>query len=123
VASLTCAPASGTTFPIGTTTVTCTATDTHGNTSSASFTVHVKGAAEQLADLLTDVTGIGPGTSLADKVKQAQSYVAADDASDACSPLTAFTNEVEAQTHKTIPPAQAATMIASANRISNVLGC
>jgi hypothetical protein len=31
VASLACVPASGSEFPIGTTTVVCTATDTHGN--------------------------------------------------------------------------------------------
>jgi hypothetical protein len=31
--------ASGSTFHIGATTVTCTATDTHGNTGSSSFTV------------------------------------------------------------------------------------
>ncbi|MFL5756375.1 MAG: HYR domain-containing protein [Chloroflexota bacterium] len=37
----TCSPASGSTFPVGTTTVTCTATDSHGNTGSASFTVTV----------------------------------------------------------------------------------
>ncbi|HJQ22513.1 MAG TPA: HYR domain-containing protein [Blastocatellia bacterium] len=34
-----CTPASGSTFPIGSTTVTCTATDTSGNTASCSFTV------------------------------------------------------------------------------------
>jgi hypothetical protein len=34
-----CAPPSGSTFPLGTTTVTCTATDTHGNIGSGSFTV------------------------------------------------------------------------------------
>jgi len=37
----TCSPASGSTFPIATTTVTCSATDAHGNTGSASFTVKV----------------------------------------------------------------------------------
>jgi len=37
----TCSPASGSTFPTGTTTVTCTATDAHGNTGSGSFTVTV----------------------------------------------------------------------------------
>jgi hypothetical protein len=36
-----CNPASGSTFPLGGTTVTCTASDSHGNTSSASFTVTV----------------------------------------------------------------------------------
>jgi hypothetical protein len=38
---VTCAPASGKTFSLGTTKVTCTATDSHGNTASASFTVTV----------------------------------------------------------------------------------
>jgi HYR domain len=36
-----CAPASGSTFPIGTTTVACTANDGHGNTAQGSFTVTV----------------------------------------------------------------------------------
>jgi predicted metallo-beta-lactamase superfamily hydrolase len=36
-----CSPASGATFPIGTTTVTCSATDAHNNTGSASFHVTV----------------------------------------------------------------------------------
>ncbi len=38
---VTCNPASGSTFAIGTTTVSCTASDTHGNTASGSFTVKV----------------------------------------------------------------------------------
>jgi len=38
----TCTPASGSTFPIGTTTVTCTATDNAENTAFASFTVTVR---------------------------------------------------------------------------------
>jgi subtilisin-like proprotein convertase family protein len=37
----TCVPASGSSFPVGTTTVTCTATDTAGNQGSCSFTVMV----------------------------------------------------------------------------------
>jgi hypothetical protein len=36
-----CVPASGSTFPLGNTTVTCRATDAHGNQSSASFVVRV----------------------------------------------------------------------------------
>jgi len=38
----TCSPASGSTFPLGTTTVMCTATDSSGNSNSASFTVTVR---------------------------------------------------------------------------------
>jgi outer membrane protein assembly factor BamB len=40
-ATVSCSPASSSTFPVGTTTVNCTATDTAGNTSSASFQVVV----------------------------------------------------------------------------------
>jgi len=39
--AVTCTPASGSTFELGTTTVDCTATDAHGNTSSGSFDVTV----------------------------------------------------------------------------------
>src|SRR5262249_5066866 len=42
VASAGCAPASGSVFPLGTTIVTCTATDEHDNTSTATFKVEVK---------------------------------------------------------------------------------
>ena len=38
-----CDPPSGSTFPVGTTTVTCTATDASGNVATASFTVRVLG--------------------------------------------------------------------------------
>jgi X-Pro dipeptidyl-peptidase len=40
--TVTCTPASGSVFPIGLTTVTCTAKDANGNTSSGTFTVTVQ---------------------------------------------------------------------------------
>jgi len=43
--SLSCAPASGSMFPVGSTTVACTASDAAGNTASASFTVTVANTA------------------------------------------------------------------------------
>ena len=36
-----CSPASGSTFPVGSNTVSCTATDSHGNTATGSFKVNV----------------------------------------------------------------------------------
>jgi hypothetical protein len=44
VAASSCAPTSGSTFPVGTTTVACTAKDNAGNTRTATFTVTVKPA-------------------------------------------------------------------------------
>ncbi len=38
---VTCTPTSGTLMPLGSTTVHCSATDTHGNTSTATFTINV----------------------------------------------------------------------------------
>ncbi len=52
----TCVPASGSTFPLGTTTVTCTATDAHGNVGTASFTVTVVDTTPPLIAVPTDTT-------------------------------------------------------------------
>jgi eukaryotic-like serine/threonine-protein kinase len=123
VTSLSCTPASGSTFAIGTTTVRCSATDTNGNTSTAAFVVHVKSAAEQLADLLTVVTNVGPGTSLADKVSQAQAYLNASDIKDACSALGAFIHEVNSQSGIMLTSGQAAALVSTAQRIQAVVGC
>lgn len=54
-----CDPASETLFPVGTTTVTCRATDAAGNTGSASFTVTVTAPPVNAADLTVRVTGPG----------------------------------------------------------------
>jgi len=123
VASLVCSPTSGATFPIGTTTVTCTASDTNGNTSGDSFAVTVNGAASQLTDLLAAVNGVGPDTSLADQVAVVQGQLAEGDVTDACQTLSAFIHHLSAQSGKSIPPADAATLIATAQRIKAVLGC
>jgi len=52
--SASCAPPSGSTFPVGTTSVTCSATDSHGNTGSANFNVTVA-FADQTAPVFTQV--------------------------------------------------------------------
>src|SRR2546428_13857957 len=51
-------PASGSVFPIGTTTVGCTAIDASGNSAGAAFVVTVTGAAEQLTTLISFVRGL-----------------------------------------------------------------
>ena len=121
--AVTCVPPSGSVFAIGDTTVVCTATDAAGNTASASFTVTVQGAAAQLADLRAAVEGVGPGSSLADKIEAAQAALAGNDAPGTCSILTAFINQVEAQSGKSTETGTADTLIADAMRIRAVLGC
>ena len=53
--TVSCSPASGATFAVGTTTIACTATDHVGNVSSGSFHVTVLGAKEQLSRLIQKV--------------------------------------------------------------------
>jgi serine protease len=123
--SVSCSPSSGASFQIGQTVVTCTATDPDDSNSpqSSQFTVTVRGAADQLADLAKAVQGVGSGTSLADKVAQAQSDLGSGDVTDACGTLGAFGNEVQAESGVTIPPATAQQLIADAQRIQAVLAC
>lgn len=124
--TVSCSPASGSKFAIGDTTVTCTATDTDGDAGSPvqqDFNVHVEGAPEQLADLADAVKGVGPGTSLADKVASVQSDLASEETGDACAMLSAFDHEVQAQSGKQIPAGTARTLIPTAQRIQAVMGC
>jgi probable HAF family extracellular repeat protein len=113
--SIACTPQSGATFPIGTTTVTCTATDASGNVATATFTVHVRGAAEQLESLVglvkaSDAPG-GLTNSLLVKLETLDTHR-----------LQAFVNEVEAQTDKALTQTHASPLVAAANRILAVLG-
>jgi len=57
------APASGGTFPIGTTTVTVTATDSAGNAASCTFRVTVEGGAAQSASLADALAAMPPSGS------------------------------------------------------------
>jgi hypothetical protein len=63
----TCVPASGSTFAIGTTTVTCSASDTQGNGSNGSFTVTVEDSTPPTVADHADVTveATGPGGAIA----------------------------------------------------------
>jgi hypothetical protein len=125
--SVNCLPASGSTFAIGDTTVTCTASDSDGDTNSpaqTTFTVHVKGASEQLSDLATAVQGVGAGTSLADQVASVQSDLSSGEKADACGTLGAFINTVKGQQRGgRIAPGTATMLISTAQRIEAVIGC
>ncbi|MDX6485829.1 MAG: hypothetical protein QOF43_982 [Gaiellaceae bacterium] len=119
----TCTPASGSTFAVGTTTVTCTATDAHANVGHASFTVTIRSVGAMLNDLLALATSLPPGKSLPAKVKVAQSNYAAGDIAGTCSMLAAFISEVSAQSGKQLTVAQATDLLDRARAIRTVLGC
>lgn len=119
-----CTPQSGTLFPIGTTVVACSATDAAGNEADATFVVHVKGAAEQIADLADAVqaAGLPHGLETALLAKLAAASDALDAGEDACPHLAAFVTLVENAArvgHLTAADA----LVAGAQRVGVVLGC
>jgi hypothetical protein len=89
------------------------------------FRTYVEPSGESLlADLLTAVTGKGTGKSLANKVKLAQTYFAADDIPATCAVLSDFLNEVKAQrAKKKLTAAQADDFTEQAMVIMTAIGC
>ena len=57
----TCTPASGSAFPLGTTTVTCSATDNAGNEGTGTFTVEVQDRIKPVVSVPADVTAEATG--------------------------------------------------------------
>jgi len=127
LASVTSRPASGSTFEIGNTAVHCTATDAAGNQSACTFTVHVNDAVEQINDLIALLKSLGlhsgPANSLCVKLQMAARKLERGSLEAACGNLSAFLNEVNAQTGKKLTAAQAEVLTAKATRIRAVLGC
>lgn len=127
--AVSCSPGSGSTFAIGTTQVTCSATDAAGNTGTATFTVTVKGQSAQLVDLEAEVQSLprtvsaGTRKSLLALLESAQAAVARGNESAACDKLTSFISQVASQSGKKIPTAAATHLILGARRIQAVLGC
>src|SRR6185295_293331 len=56
VGTVTSVPASGSTFPVGTTTVTVTVTDAHGNTTTQTFTVTVNDTEKPVLTVPANIT-------------------------------------------------------------------
>ena len=122
-ATVTCAPASGSTFAIGTTTVDCMAVDDDGATATGSFPVAVRGAREQLARFLVALTGVSPTSSYAATVTTIVNKLPDRSLPLACEPLRLITKALQAQSGRLVPAARAAALIADATRIRAVLAC
>jgi hypothetical protein len=114
--------ASGSTFDIGHTTVTCWAEDKAGNLATDSFNVHVKGAAEQIEDQIELVLLAGmQGTSYVDQLKISLSLLAEGQGAKACNQLLAFMRLVRAQTGKQLSVSLATDLLANVTRIIDVI--
>lgn len=127
--SVSCSPASGSTFAITTTTVTCTVKDSDDTNSpvSASFTVTVNGAAAQVSDLITLVNSFGlPPDFQAGfdtQLQAVQTDLSNHNATQACHDLKAFTSHVTSQSGKGLTVSQANQLLAAATNIQKVLAC
>ncbi len=117
-----CSAASGSTFAVGTTTVTCVATDQAGNTATGTFTVHVADASEQLLALEAAVSAVSPGGSLAGRVASAREAISGRSSGAAVNALLGFRDRVQAQSGGQLTTQQAASYTATTNRIITVLG-
>lgn len=76
-----------------------------------------------ISELLTAVTGAGPGASLSNKMAIVQAYYAAGDVQAACAMLGAFENQVKAQAGKKLTAAKAAALLSEAQVIGARMGC
>jgi hypothetical protein len=118
--------ASGSVFPIGDSTVTSTATDSSNNQATCSFTFHVKGAQEQLNDLIRLVNGLPVNSRTKQPWARQLGEVLSHGlmSKTSCNELSKFITMVQnAQKTKKLTPAQATQLLNAANRIQAVTGC
>ena len=120
-----CSPQSGSAFQIGTTRVTCTATDASGNSATKSFDVVVKGAEDQVLELRSDLVEVKQVAArpLSAQLTAVQTAIEANRARAGCGPLGAFINFVHAQSGKGLTEGQASNLIVGGTRVSAVLDC
>ncbi|GAA3183847.1 hypothetical protein GCM10010531_42610 [Blastococcus jejuensis] len=124
--AVSCNPASGAVFPIGPTTVTCTATDAFGNTSSAPFVVTVvetRDVMDRLRDAIR-ATNVNPVTRAALLLghRAADVQLDAGRTRTGCGLLQVLDVAIRASS-RVIPAADAATMRALIAEARSTYGC
>ena len=121
-------PASGSVFPIGTTTVVHTADDGHGNTATCTFTVTVLTPQAIIQNLINSVnasslTGTQKNGLLA-KLNAALNAINSGQQNVACNKLSEFVNNVgNLISQGSLTAAQGNAWISSANHVRNTIGC
>jgi uncharacterized repeat protein (TIGR01451 family) len=127
--TLTAGYASGSVFPIGTTTVTYTVTDASGNSTSCSFDVTVKTVLQTLDDLRESVAGnqqlSGPQRNgLLSKLDAAKQHIQSGNQNGACSKLADFINSVQNFiAHGDLSAGTGNAWISTATHLRNAIGC
>jgi hypothetical protein len=125
VTSLTCTKASGATFPIGTNSVTCTAADAAGNSTSGSFDVTVYDAPTEMHNLIQYVLSLGmPNGTTNPLVNQLEAALGSSvgDNHVACVKMNDFIGMVSKK-GRDIPSGSSGYMTSQAAQIMVVLSC
>ncbi|HEY3114894.1 MAG TPA: HYR domain-containing protein [Gemmatimonadaceae bacterium] len=125
VVSIDCTRASGSVFPVGSTSVECTAADAAGNRETASFVVSVLNAQAQMQNLIDYILGLGLPNGTTNPLVN-QLYTALDasrsDSHVACVKMDDFLGLVGKKSSD-IRFEESAYMTSEATRICAVLGC
>ena len=126
VADLVCVPASGSILPVGDTLVTCTAIDASGNKTVGTFVVRVKGAEQQVRELMLRVVNLPIATKvkneLIHELREALDKLRRGKTRDASSKLADLAEDLLPRKRKGIPAVEAAALRAEIARIRAVLG-
>ena len=124
--AVTCVPASGSTFAIGTTNVACSAKDAAGNLASGTFPITVIGAAGQIATLQSWVENVPIDATLQKQLvsvlKKAEAAAASGDSKTACKQLTTAVSLVNDAGNK-LTKGQSNKILNDVARIRAVVGC
>jgi uncharacterized repeat protein (TIGR01451 family) len=128
--SRTAGGAPGSVFPIGTTTVTYTVNDAHGNSASCSFTVTVLTPQQVIQNMLASLSALSPPLTsqqrqgLAAKLTEALNAINQGKTNVACNKLNDFISQVTSYINNgTLTSAQGQPLIDSANHVRNTIGC
>jgi sugar lactone lactonase YvrE len=121
---VTSVPPSGSLFPIGQTTVRCTAVDSWGNSNQCSFLVSVRDTSKAQALLVNLINYLnrqpiqhGAQNALSSKLNNALSDLKQGQIAYALDVLTEFNQQVAAQAGKKLTRAQAAALTSGANAV------
>jgi hypothetical protein len=119
--------ASGTVFPIGSSTITYTVNDAHGNSSSCSFSVTVLTPQAVIQNLINSVNASSlTGTQKNGLLAKLNAALTAMNGGggNACAKLSDFVNSVQTLiSHGDLTAAQGNAWISSANNVRNTIGC
>ena len=127
--TVTCVPESFSdfVFPIGDTTVTCTATDDSGNSSTGSFLVHVYSVAELLRQQQAYLVQVGVDQvlrrSLTADLEAAARAADKHNQRGTCSAISDYEDHVRSQSGKKLGSELAADLIANAESIRRIVPC